>query len=108
MSELLPILSGIKHEMETMNKSLTKMTKTHATLLSEEWITKDQVMAVLKISLRTLETLKASGKLAFSKISGIIYFRTMDIENLLKLNYVDTTSTDNNSTFNNQTNDCKS
>ena len=108
MSELLPILSGIKHEMETMNKSLTKMTKTHATLLSEEWITKDQVMAVLKISLRTLDSLKGSGQLPFTKINGLIYYRTIDLENLLKKGYVNPSSTDNNSTFNNPTNDCKS
>ena len=108
MSELLPILSGIKHEMQTMNKSLSQMIKTHSTVLSEEWITKDQVMAVLKISLRTLDSLKGSGQLPFSKIRGIIYFRSIDLENLLKLNYVNPTSTDNNFTFNNPTNDCKS
>ena len=105
MSEFLPILSGIKHEMETMNKSLTKMTKTHATLLSEQWITKDQVMAVLKISLRTLDSLKASRKLAFSKINGLIYFRSTDIEKLLNENYVDHSSINHSTTFNPKTND---
>ena len=99
MSELLPILSGIKLEMQTMNKSLLQMIKTHAQVLSEEWITKKQVLAVLKISPRTLETLKGSGKLPFTKVNGLIYFKTIDIENLLKLNYVSTTSTDNNSIF---------
>ena len=60
MSELLPILSGIKLEMQTMNKSLSQMIKTHAQVLSEEWITKEQVLVVLKISPRTLEKLKVS------------------------------------------------
>ena len=105
MSELLPILSGIKLEMQTMNKSLSVMIKTHSQTLSEEWITKDQVMAVLKISLRTLDSLKASGKLAFSKINGLIYFRSTDIEKLLNENYVDHSSINQPSTFNTKTND---
>jgi len=100
MSELLPsILSAIKVELQTMNRSLSKLIKTHSQVLSEEWVSKDQAMAILKISLRTLDTLKASGKLAFSKVGNIIYFRTIDIENLLNLNYVSISSTDNHSTF---------
>ena len=106
MSELLPILSGIKLEMQTMNKSLAVMIKTHAQVLSEQWITKDQVMVILKISLRTLDSLKGSGKLPFSKINGLIYYRTIDIENLLKINYVSTTTSTNSfPTFNLKTND---
>lgn len=97
--QILPILSGIKLEIQTMNKSLSRMIKSHVQVLSEEWITKEQVMAVLKISKRTLETLKGSGKLPFTKIMGSTYFRTVDLENLLKLNYVNPSSTDNNSTF---------
>ena len=99
MSELLPILSGIKLEMQTMNKSLSQMIKTHAQVLSEEWITKEQVLAVLKISTRTLDSLKGSGKLPFSKINGLIYYRTIDIENLLNLNYSIASTTDNQSSF---------
>jgi len=97
MSEILPILSGIRHEMETMNKSLAKMTKTHAQIISEEWVTPDQVKATLDISDRTLANLKKSGQLPCSKINGLIYYRTIDIENLLKLNYSNPTSTDSQS-----------
>ena len=97
MIEILPILSGIRHEMETMNKSLAKMTKTHAQIISEEWVTPDQVKATLDISDRTLANLKKSGQLPCSKINGLIYYRTIDIENLLKLNYSNPTSTDSQS-----------
>ena len=104
MSELLPILSGIKLEMQTMNKSLSLMIKTHAQVLSEEWITKEQVLAVLKISTRTLDSLKGSGKLPFSKINGLIYYRTIDLENLLNLNFTIKSTTDNQSSFNTKSN----
>ena len=107
MSELLPILSGIKLEMQTMNKSLSQMIKTHAQVLSEEWITKEQVLAVLKISTRTLETLKGSGQLPFSKIRGVIYFRTVDVEDLLKINYINPSSKAHHSSFKTKDDECK-
>ena len=105
MNEILPILSGIKLEMATMNKSLTKMIKTHAQILSEQWVTSDQVKATLDISNRCLANLKKSGQLPYSKINGLIYYRTVDIENLLKLNYTATTSTDNGSNLKTKTNE---
>ena len=95
MSDILPILSSIKRDMESLSRTVAQMTKTHAQLLSEEWVNKDQVLAILKISTRTLESLKSKGILPYTKIQGIFYFRTMDIENLLKENYVNPTSTDN-------------
>lgn len=88
MSELLPILSGIKREMEVLTRTVTQMSKTHAQQLSEEWVTKEQVMAMLKISPRTLETLKRKGILPYTKIQGMFYYCTSDIEKLLKENYV--------------------
>ena len=94
MSDILPILSSIKRDMESLSRTVAQMNKTHAQVLSEEWINKDQVMALLKISTRTLESLKSKGILPYTKIQGIFYFRTMDIENLLKENYVNTTTID--------------
>jgi hypothetical protein len=80
--------------MESLSRSVAQMNKTHAQQLSEEWVTKEQVLAILKISTRTLESLKSKGILPYTKIQGIFYFRTIDIENLLKQNYVNPTSID--------------
>lgn len=87
MSDINPILAGMRREMEIMNKSLARMCKTHAQLLTEEWITRDQAMETLKISNRTLDNLKRSGELPYSKIKGLIYFKASDIENLLNKHY---------------------
>lgn len=99
MSDLLPIISGIRLEMELMNRSLAQMTKTHAQVISEEWITPEQVKAILKISNRTLETLKKNKQLPYSKVNGLVYFRTVDLEHLLKEHYVASTSSNNNHLF---------
>lgn len=94
MSDILPILSGIRNDMESLSRSVAQMRKTHVQQLSEEWVTKDKVMAILKISTRTLESLKSKGILPYTKIQGMFYFRTIDIENLLKENYVKPTALD--------------
>jgi len=100
MSDLNPILSGIKFEMKRVADTMELMCKTHAQVLTEQWLTKTEALAVLKICTRSLDTLKSSGQLPYSKINGIIYFKTIDIENLLNQNYVSTTtSTDNQLTF---------
>ena len=88
MSDLGPILAGMRRELEGMSKSLALMNKTHVAVLTEEWITKSQAMAVLRISSRKLEYLKSSGKLAYSKVEGMIRFKVADIEQLLQQNYV--------------------
>ena len=82
----------MKRDIELLGKSMDAMRKTHAQFLSEEWITGDQVMKILKICPRTLNTLKSSGKLPYSKVQGTIYFRTVDIENLLNKNYINPSS----------------
>lgn len=88
MSDILPILSGIKRDMEVLTRTVAQMSKTHAQQLNEEWLIKEQVMAILKISARTLETLKKKGILSYTKIQGMFYYSTADIEKLLKENYV--------------------
>ena len=99
MERIFPILSGIKYEMETMNKSLSKMIKTHAQYLDEEWLKKTQALKILGISNRTLYKLMSTGQLPYSKINGLTYVRTADIETLLRLNYTDSASTDIDTTL---------
>ena len=88
MSELPTLISCIKHDIEALSKSIAEMKKTHAQVLTEEWITRDQVMQILQISSRTLNNLKSRKMLPYSKVNGIFYFRTSDIENLLNQNYI--------------------
>lgn len=88
MSDLGPILAGMRRELEGMSRSLAQMNKTHVAALSEEWITKSQTMALLRISSRKLEYLKSSGRLPYSKVQGMIYIKVSDVEQLLQQNYV--------------------
>ena len=54
----------------------------------EDWIDNSDVMRMLNISRRTLQTLRSNGKIPFSRIGNKIYYRRQDIQNMLARNYV--------------------
>ncbi len=49
-----------------------------------EWMDNQDVCHALKISPRTLQTLRDSGRLPHSKINNRIYFRPEDVERLIE------------------------
>ena len=53
----------------------------------EDWIDNQDVMQVLHISPRTLQTLRSNGMLPFSRIGNKLYYRRQDLQRLLADNY---------------------
>ena len=49
-----------------------------------DWMDKQDVCQALKISPRTLQTLRDSGRLPYSKINNRIYYRPEDVERLIE------------------------
>ncbi len=54
----------------------------------EDWLDGQQVMQMLHISPRTLQTLRTNGTLPFSRICNKLYYRRQDIQGILRNNYV--------------------
>lgn len=50
---------------------------------SKEWLKASEVRTLLEISAGTLLTLRATGKLRYSKIGGTYYYRHEDIQTML-------------------------
>lgn len=50
---------------------------------TKPWLKNDEVKRLLDISTNTLQRLRVSGKLGFSKVGGIHFYRYEDIEKLL-------------------------
>jgi hypothetical protein len=50
---------------------------------SKEWLKATEVRKLLKISPGTLLTLRATGRLRYSKIGGTYYYRYQDIQGML-------------------------
>ncbi|MCU4155235.1 helix-turn-helix domain-containing protein [Carboxylicivirga sp. A043] len=87
MQEVLLLVKTIRSDIQTLQTKLDKFVKTHSQQLKEEWITKEEVMSILNISPRKLQTMRDNGTLPFSQIDGKMYYRASDVENLLKHNY---------------------
>jgi hypothetical protein len=49
---------------------------------TKPWLKNDEVKKLLNISTNTLQRLRVSGKLRFSKVGGTHYYRYEDIEKL--------------------------
>jgi hypothetical protein len=53
----------------------------------EEWIDGQRVIEILKISKRTLQTLRDDGDLDYSSVKGKFYYKAGDLEEMLERNY---------------------
>lgn len=54
----------------------------------EDWLDGNEVRKLLKISERTLQTLRSNGTLAYSKVGGKLYYRRQDLQKALANNYL--------------------
>ena len=53
----------------------------------EGWLDNQDVLQILHISPRTLQTLRSNGTLPFSRIKGKFYYKVSDLKALLESNY---------------------
>jgi len=54
----------------------------------EDWFDNQAVMQILHISSRTLQNLRSSGKLPYSRIGNKIYYCRQDIIKILSTHYI--------------------
>ncbi len=87
MQEFINLVKAIKTDIQALRSEVAELTKTHAQYLNEEWVLRDEVLKILKIGERKLQSMRDNGQLPFSQIDGKIYYRTSDIEDLLRRNY---------------------
>ncbi|MCW3785487.1 helix-turn-helix domain-containing protein [Plebeiibacterium sediminum] len=87
MMEVMQALLKLSGELKEIKIYLQQFYKTRLEKFSEAWIDGQDVMQVLHISKRTLQTLRDNGSLPCSRINGKFYYKLSDIENMLESNY---------------------
>ena len=87
MTEAIDLLLHIKEEVEAIKAYLNQLNKSRKKSFDEEWLDGQDVLQLLHISTRTLQNLRDSKTLPFSKVKGKIYYKLSDIEALLESNY---------------------
>lgn len=73
-------LKAFKHELLDEFKAILQSGKVEP----KQWLKSAEVRNVLKISPGTLQNLRINGKLRFSKIGGMMYYKMEDIQKLLE------------------------
>ena len=73
-------LEAFKNELLVELKSL--ITPQHQP--AKQWLKSAEVRKLLNISPNTLQNLRISGKLSYTKLGGILYYRYADIIQLLE------------------------
>ncbi len=87
MEEIVKGILALSGELKEVKAQLQFLRKTRAEIFNETWIDGQDVLLALNISPRTLQTLRDSGTLPFSRLNGKFYYKVSDLEALLESNY---------------------
>lgn len=89
MNEIILLLESLMQEIQIIKAYIVNAAAVDESpeRFDKVWIDGQDVMLSLHISKRTLQHLRDSGVLPFSRINGKFYYKIADIENLLVKNY---------------------
>ena len=71
-------------QFEGFVKKMTEMGNRGTNKCLGDWLDNDDVCRILRISKRTLQTLRGNGTLAYSQISHKTYYKQEDVDNVIK------------------------
>lgn len=88
-------MSKIFIEEEAFHQIISKLEAIHEKLnrekttspLSEVWLDNEEVCRLMHFSKRKLQSMRDSKELAFSRLGAKLYYKSTDVEALLKLHY---------------------
>lgn len=66
-------------------REIRKLQQHSAPGLTRPWLKSHEVQKMLKISAGTLQHLRDSGALKFSKVGGLIFYEMKDIEEMIRI-----------------------
>lgn len=80
LNRIFDEIGSLRQELKTEKAKTSKK-------LSETWLDNQEVMTLLKISARTLQNMRDTHVLPYSKVGGKIYYKARDVEKILNENY---------------------
>jgi len=72
-------------QFERFVKKMTEMGNRGTNKCLGDWLDNDEVCKILKISKRTLQTLRDNGTLAYSQISHKTYYKQEDVQSVIDM-----------------------
>ena len=80
---LITVDDLLQFKKELVQELLTAL-RSQSTSTPKKWLKSHEVRRLLKVSPGTLQTLKSSGILPYTKMGGVQFFDYQDIENILQ------------------------
>ena len=77
-------IDDLLHFKKQLIEELLAALKSQINIVPKKWLKSHEVRRLLKISPGTLQTLKSSGIIPYSKIGGVHFYDYKDIEHLLE------------------------
>jgi hypothetical protein len=87
MTEIIDLILGLSQEIKDLKTKIELLKQTRAEVLKDTWLDNQDVLQILHISGRTLQTLRDTNALPFSKVRGKFYYKVSDVEKLFHNNY---------------------
>lgn len=87
MEEIVKAILHLSGELKEIKAHLQYLKKTRAEIFNETWIDGQDILLALNISQRTLQSLRDSGTLPFSRLNGKFFYKVSDLEAILESNY---------------------
>jgi hypothetical protein len=87
MKQINESIQKISRDIRSISESMQQLRKSQLEKFNEAWISGHDVIKSLNISLRTLQSLRDSGLLPFSRINGKFFYKVSDLEKLMEENY---------------------
>ena len=82
MTEIIDLLLALSQEIKDIRARIELLKEMRADRLKFTWVDNQEVLQMLHISQRTLQTLRSNGTLPYSRIKGKFYYKITDIEDL--------------------------
>ena len=70
-------------KVESLTRQVDNLYAGQAENRLDGWVDNQEVCLMLNISLRTLQTLRDTGRIAFSRINHKVYYKVEDVEKIL-------------------------
>ena len=87
MIEVIQLMEELSKDFTLIKEYIMSVKQSKSTMLNETWMDGQEVMLLLKISKRTLQSMRDNGTLPFSRINGKFYYKAEDIQIMLESNY---------------------
>lgn len=83
-TEFLAWMQKIMERFDIMMEVIKSGKQQHAAIDGEELLDNQDILQILKISSRSLQRYRSSGKLPYYTISGKLYYKLSDIEQFIR------------------------